>query len=52
MSTTEMCKTSQAMQISFASINLRDGTVYLPDISNVMVLDNGTSKSLRTLLGL
>lgn len=38
--------------LSFQGINLRDGDVYLPDLSHVHVLKDGSSVTLASLLGL
>lgn len=38
--------------LSFQGINLRDGDVYLPDLSHVYVLKDGNSVTLASLLGL
>ena len=38
--------------LSFRGINLRDGDVYLPDLSHVYVLKDGSSVTLASLLGL
>lgn len=38
--------------LSFQGINLRDGDVYLPDLSHVYVLKDGSSVTLASLLGL
>ena len=38
--------------LSFRDINLRDGDVYLPDLSHVYVMRGGTSVTLASLLGL
>ena len=38
--------------LSFQGINLRDGDVYLPDLSHVYVLRDGNSVTLASLLGL
>lgn len=40
------------LALSFQEINLRDGDVYLPDLSHVYVLQNGNSVTLASLLGL
>ena len=40
------------LALSFRGINLRDGDVYLPDLSHVYVLRDGSSVSLASLLGL
>ena len=38
--------------LSFQGINLRDGDVYLPDLSHVYTIRNGNSVTLASLLGL
>lgn len=38
--------------LSFQGINLRDGDVYLPDLSHVYVYKDGGSVTLASLLGL
>lgn len=38
--------------LSFRDINLRDGNVYLPDLTHVYVLHNGNSVPLASLLNL
>ena len=38
--------------LSFQGINLRDGDVYLPDLSHVYVMRDGNSVTLASLLGL
>lgn len=38
--------------LSFRGINLRDGDVYLPDLTHVYVLRDGNSVTLASLLGL
>ena len=38
--------------LSFQGINLRDGDVYLPDLSHVYVMRGGDSVTLASLLGL
>ena len=40
------------LALSFQGINLRDGDVYLPDLSHVYVMQNGNSVTLASLLGL
>lgn len=37
--------------LSFRDINLRDGNVYLPDLSHVYVLKDGESVTLASLIG-
>ena len=40
------------LALSFQGINLRDGDVYLPDLSHVYVMRGGDSVTLASLLGL
>ena len=40
------------LALSFQGINLRDGDVYLPDLSHVYVMRDGNSVTLASLLGL
>lgn len=40
------------LTLSFQDINLRDGNVYLPDLTHVYVLKDGNSVTLASLLGL